>query len=609
MQAQIPEDPHFADLQEDILAIQSLEQCGRKVLTYVPVRALHGSLRTQVMSPGNSTAYSISLTDVPPDPSRAPAAPPPPPVHPPGIPGERERLGDYVLHDRLGGTERTETWRAVQASVNREVALERLKPEVAANEQALREFRALVRARASVVHQYIVPVYEAQESGGTVYYTRELVRGRNLAEMHRSGMRLDPHQVSSIFLGTSEAMAYFDGHGVVRSSPGAGSVWLGNDGITRVDNLALGEASGAAPVVAAEIQQIAQSLSVLLHRGMRDSAQVDTFLKSVQGGAIASWQEAVGAGRELLRRVSANAHASTARKGADTGQLSRSKGKPPGVGGILVILGATVAVIAGAVFALRGKSAPPARDFESMTKILAGSYRSPDGSVAEVPEFWIDTHEVSIGQYARFLEALETGAADAHDHPKQPASKMGHEPKDWAGLYGAARAGGLFRGQPVDLNCPIVLVDWWDAYAYANWKGRRLPTAIEWARAALGKGDRAFPWGDNESLERFNSGADFNQAGDGGSLDGHNFWCPVDAMPQDRSREGVIGLAGNVSEWVGPDVASWMPHADFPLKQVPAAMGGSFAMKSVRLTVPRPAKDADARQLAVGFRTASSRAP
>jgi formylglycine-generating enzyme required for sulfatase activity len=95
-------------------------------------------------------------------------------------------------------------------------------------------------------------------------------------------------------------------------------------------------------------------------------------------------------------------------------------------------------------------------------------------------------------------------------------------------------------------------VDWFDAYAYAKWKGHRLPTEQEWEKAALGPNGSAFPWGDSADPKRANTGKDYTPNPDpktGGDIDGFKRWSPANQPATDTSGSGVIGTSGNVSEW------------------------------------------------------------
>lgn len=150
--------------------------------------------------------------------------------------------------------------------------------------------------------------------------------------------------------------------------------------------------------------------------------------------------------------------------------------------------------------------------------------------VVDLPGFWIDIHEVTNRQYARFV--TETA---------RPA------PSHWGG-----------DSPPADLeNYPVTHVTLSDADAYARWARKRLPTEDQWEKAARGDKDaRLFPWGND-----FRRG-DANH----GTLIGEP--RPVMSYERDRSPYGVFDMAGNVREWV---LGTWVGHPERLILR-----GGSF---------------------------------
>ena len=95
-----------------------------------------------------------------------------------------------------------------------------------------------------------------------------------------------------------------------------------------------------------------------------------------------------------------------------------------------------------------------------------------------------------------------------------------------------------FKYETINRSEPIRGVSWYEADAYCLSQGKRLPTEVEWEKAARGSDERLFVWGDQFSQENANFG---NQVRSIGSL------------PSDTSVYGVSDLNGNVSEWT----ASW----------------------------------------------------
>ncbi|MEI7776129.1 MAG: SUMF1/EgtB/PvdO family nonheme iron enzyme, partial [Verrucomicrobiota bacterium] len=228
------------------------------------------------------------------------------------------------------------------------------------------------------------------------------------------------------------------------------------------------------------------------------------------------------------------------------------------------------------------------RDLRAQVQIPAGSYPvGSEGHRVQIQAFEIDKYEVTIGQYAEFIEFCEAnGRADEHkyDHPNAPKN-ISHVTEDAKTLINRAKQRGAVvfadpndssAGVPVDLNCPMVCVSWWDAYAYAKYMGRDLPTQEEWEAAARGSDGYRYPWGSELDYGKFNSNRDYKPLARGKlkPQDGYNYWAPVDEFSTDVSPFKVIGMAGNVAEW---------SYRNDGKRQFPIVKGGSFASNPIAM--------------------------
>ncbi|NLI75359.1 MAG: SUMF1/EgtB/PvdO family nonheme iron enzyme [Candidatus Riflebacteria bacterium] len=213
----------------------------------------------------------------------------------------------------------------------------------------------------------------------------------------------------------------------------------------------------------------------------------------------------------------------------------------------------------------------------------------------KTPGFWIDIHEVTCAQYQRFLDDIRK-VGHAHCHPAEPPNKD-HTPfhtYSWA-----LRFSWLGGRPPAKMeDCPVVLVDWFDAYAYAAWAGKRLPTEDEWEMAAGGGGGLDYPWGNNFSAELCNVG---------------DYPVRVGAYPGGASHWGVLDMAGNVAEWTSTAYEADARDGK-PFKGrygQPIIRGGSWddESKGCRISARDVHRSPYYRSTTVGFRCVSDTAP
>ncbi len=99
------------------------------------------------------------------------------------------------------------------------------------------------------------------------------------------------------------------------------------------------------------------------------------------------------------------------------------------------------------------------------------------------------------------------------------------------------------NGEPPEdlLDHPVTCVNRRDALAYCAWAGVRLPTEVEWEKAARGEAGRAYPWGNEFDPDACR----WNPA----KVPGPPNTAPVGAHPRGASPYGVMDMVGNVAEW------------------------------------------------------------
>ena len=338
----------------------------------------------------------------------------------------------------------------------------------------------------------------------------------------------------------------------------------------------------------------------------------------------------IGAGAMLASAVIGVSAAGIAKKGepkAEVGSCAAYSGLPSEDGET-----AGMKFVPGGTFAMGSDQHQPEERFTHLARV--------DG-------FWIDRHEVTNGQFKKFVEAtgyvtLAERPVDPRIHPDWPQEMLAPgsvvfvPPKDargedgrwWRYVAGASwrqpsGPGSSIAGKE---NHPVVNVAYDDALAYAQWLGRSLPTEGQWEFAARGGRD-----GDDDSSSAFDpEGKPIANTWQGifpvlnTNDDGYLETAPVGCFPPNGY--GLYDMIGNVWEWtsdwykpghskvattnpMGPELASLRVAPG----QTPSRVikGGSYLCSMNYCSRYRPAarqpQENDLAAAHLGFRTVLSK--
>jgi formylglycine-generating enzyme required for sulfatase activity len=184
--------------------------------------------------------------------------------------------------------------------------------------------------------------------------------------------------------------------------------------------------------------------------------------------------------------------------------------------------------------------APPPPASPDWLYIPAGSYKLGDSRHAaeqpahtvDLPAFEVARLPVTNREFAQFM------ADGGYANPDW------WTPEGWAQIVENGLRSPAFWNRPEHFSGiafpdhPVVGVSWYEALAYASWKGVRLPREAEWETACRGPEGAIYPWGPDWENGRTNT----RENGPGHLL-------PSDAYPGGASGWGCLDLIGNTFEW------------------------------------------------------------
>lgn len=184
-------------------------------------------------------------------------------------------------------------------------------------------------------------------------------------------------------------------------------------------------------------------------------------------------------------------------------------------------------------------------------QIVPGGGHDQSKSLVEgcrLPTFYLARCETTLAMFADYLNEMDPDDV-GWNH------RMADERR--CGIVRTSE--GAYQVMPGRENHPVNYVSWYDAVAFLEWCGLRLPTEAEWTKAWRGGvyldgddlklqpnplPDRQHPWG-NEAPDE----GGVCRCNIDGDQDGFPYTAPVGSYSEFNSPYGACDLAGNVAEW------------------------------------------------------------
>lgn len=142
------------------------------------------------------------------------------------------RVGRYELREKIGEGAMAEVWRAHDPSIDRDLAIKLLKPELSADPEYSERFLREAKAAGALAHPAIVTIYDVGEAQGVPYIAMELLDGKTLDQTLADHGRLRADRVLGIAAQLAAALSYAHLSGVVHRDIKPSNIMLAKDGVS-----------------------------------------------------------------------------------------------------------------------------------------------------------------------------------------------------------------------------------------------------------------------------------------------------------------------------------------------------------------------------------------
>jgi len=148
-------------------------------------------------------------------------------------------IGGYQILDHVGRGGMGRVFRALQVSLNREVALKVLSPRLTRDPAFVRKFAEEARAAAVLTHPNVIQVYDVGSEGSIHYYSMEFAEGGTVEERINEGEPIPVQTAIQIIKDAAQGLSYAESKNLVHHDIKPQNLMIDKFNVTKIADMGL----------------------------------------------------------------------------------------------------------------------------------------------------------------------------------------------------------------------------------------------------------------------------------------------------------------------------------------------------------------------------------